>query len=185
MLRLQEKYKNEVIPVMQEKFGYRNKMAVPKIEKVVINTGFGRLINGKSSDEQKKIYNAILEDLALIAGQKPVLTKAKKSIAGFKIRKGMEIGAMVTLRRKKMYDFIERLINIALPRSRDFKGISTKSFDKKGNLTLGIKEHIIFPEISPEAAKIIFGFQVIITTNAKNREEGIALLKAMGFPIKE
>lgn len=185
MLRLKEKYKKEVISAMQEKFGYKNKMAVPKIERVVINTGFGRLIADKTSEEQKKTYKAILDDLALICGQRPILTKAKKSIAGFKTREGMFIGAMNTLRGGKMYNFLDRIIHIALPRSRDFQGINEKSFDKKGNLTIAIKEHIIFPEILPEKIKTIFGFEITIVTTAKNREKGIELLKLMGFPIKK
>jgi large subunit ribosomal protein L5 len=185
MLRLKDKYVKEVVPQMMERFGYQNKMAVPKIEKVVINTGFGRLISGKSSEEQKKIYQPILEDLALISGQKPILRGAKKSISAFKIRKSLPIGASVTLRRKKMYDFLERLIHIALPRCRDFRGIDPKSFDKKGNLTIGIKEHIAFPEILPEKVKTIFGLEVTIVTNAKNKEEAIELFKLIGFPIKD
>jgi len=184
MLRLPEKYKKEVIPKMMEKFGYRNKMAVPKIEKVVLNTSFGKLVSGKSQEEQKKIYQPILEDSALICGQKPILKGAKKSISSFKIREGLPIGATVTLRRKRSTDFLERLIHIALPRSRDFQGIEPESFDKKGNLTIGIKEHIAFPEILPERAKTIFGLEVTIVTNAKSREEGIELLRLMGFPIK-
>ena len=184
MLRLKEKYQREVIPAMMEKFGYRSKMAVPKIEKVIINTGFGKLVVGKTSDEQKKIRESILNDLALICGQRPILTEAKKAISAFKIRKEMPLGARVTLRKKRMFDFLERLIHIALPRSRDFRGINPKSFDKKGNLTIGIKEHITFPEVSPEKIKQIFGFEITIVTTAKSREEGIELLKLMGFPIK-
>ena len=184
MLRLKEKYQREVIPAMMEKFSYRSKMAVPKIEKVIINTGFGKLVVGKTSDEQKKIRESILNDLALICGQRPILTEAKKAISAFKIRKEMPLGAQVTLRKKRMFDFLERLIHIALPRSRDFRGINPKSFDKKGNLTIGIKEHITFPEVSPEKIKQIFGFEITIVTTAKSREEGIELLKLMGFPIK-
>ena len=184
MIRLQEKYKKEVIPEMMKKFGYKNSMAVPKLLKVTVNTGFGKLISGKTSEEQKKILNSILDDLALISAQHPILTKAKKSISGFKIRKGLPIGAKVTLRKKKMYDFLERLIRIALPRSRDFRGIEISAFDKKGNLTIGIREQIVFPEVSPERAKNIFGFEITIVTNAKKREEGIELFKLLGFPIK-
>lgn len=184
MVSLLEKYQQEVIPKMMERFGYKNKMAVPKIEKVVINTGFGKLIGGKIPEEQKKIYNAILEDLALITGQKPILTKAKKSISGFKIRKGTPIGAKVTLRKKRMYDFLERIIHIALPRSRDFRGIDPKSIDNQGNLTVAIKEHICFPEISPEKTKFIFGLELTVVTTAKSREEGLELLRLLGFPIK-
>jgi len=167
-----------------ERFGYKNAMAVPKIEKVIINTGFGKLISGKTSEEQKKIYQNILDDLSLICGQRPQITLAKKSISGFKIRKGIPIGAQVTLRGQRMHDFLERLIQIGLPRSRDFRGIDLKSFDKKGNLTIGIKEQIVFPEIFPERAKTIFGFEITITTTAKSREEGIELLRLLGFPIK-
>lgn len=184
MIRLKEKYKKEVIPGMMERFGYKNPMAVPKIEKVVINTGFGRLLVGKTPEEQKKIYTSIIDDLSLICGQRPVLTTAQKSISGFKTRKGMPIGAMVTLRGREMYDFLERIINIAFPRSRDFRGINPKSFDKKGNLTIGVREHIAFPEVSPEKAKNIFGFEITIVTTAKKQEEGLNLLRMMGFPIK-
>lgn len=184
MLRLRDKYKKEVVSQMKEKFGYKSPMAVPRIKKVTVNTGFGRLVAGKTSEEQKKIYTGILEDLTLICGQRLVLTEAKKSISGFKTRKGMPIGAMVTLRGRKMYDFLERVINIALPRSRDFRGIELKSFDKKGNLTVPIKEHIVFPEVLPEKIKTIFGFEITVVTTSKNREEGIELLKLMGFPIK-
>ena len=182
---LQLKYQKEVIPLMKEKFGYPNNMAVPKIDKVVINAGFGRQVAGEaSSEERKKIQNLFLQDLTLISGQKMILTKAKKSIAAFKIREGMPIGAMCTLRRRKMYDFLERLISIGLPRSRDFKGIEEKAIDNSGNLAIGIKEHIVFAEVSPERAKQIFGFQVIISTTAQKKEEGMELLRLMGFPIK-
>jgi len=185
MIHLKEKYKKEVIPKMKEKFGYKNDMAVPMIEKAVVNVGFGRQMAGKSSDEKRKIYSFILEDLALITGQKSVLRNAKKSISGFKIREGMPLGGIYTLRKKKMYDFLERLIHIALPRSRDFDGIDPKSVDRSGNLTVGIREHIIFPEVSPEKAKQIFGFEVTIVTTAKTKEEGLELLKLLGFPIKK
>jgi len=183
--RLKEKYEKEVVPKMMEIFGYKNKMAVPRIEKVVINTSFGKFVAGKTSEEQKKIQESVLNDLALISGQKPILTLAKKSISGFKVKKGMPLGAKVTLRKKRMYDFLERLINIALPRSRDFKGIDQKSFDKNGNLTIPFQEQIAFPEILPEQTKFIFGFEVTVATTAKKREEGITLLKLLGFPIKE
>ncbi len=184
MSYLLKKYKDEVVPAMVKNFGYKSPMAVPKIKKVVVNTGFGRQVSGKSGEEQKKIQNAVLEDLKLVCGQKAILRMAKKSIASFKTRKGQAIGAAVTLRKKRMYDFLERLIQITLPRSRDFQGISQKGFDKRGNLTIGIKEHIVFSEVSPEKAKNIFGLEITITTNARNKEEGAALLKLMGFPIK-
>jgi large subunit ribosomal protein L5 len=185
MNSLQEKYKKEVISKMKEKFGYKSVMAVPKITKAVVNIGFGKQIAGKSSDEQKKTYSYMLEDLATICGQKPILTKSKGSISSFKTRKGMFIGTKVTLRGKKMDDFLTRFINIALPRTRDFQGINIDSIDKTGNLTIGIKEHICFPEISPEQVKSIFGLQIIVNTTAKTKEEGIELLRLMGFPIKK
>ena len=184
MSRLQEKYNKEVIPTMMQKFGYKNAMAVPKIEKVVINTGFGRDIVGKTNQEQEKIQEVILNDLSLISGQRPILSQAKKSISAFKIRKGLPIGAVVTLRKKKMYDFLERLINIALPRSRDFRGIDQKCIDKDGNLTIGVKEHIVFLEVSPENVKNIFGLEITVVTSTKNKEKIIELLRLMGFPIK-
>jgi len=185
MLRFKEKYQKEVVPQMIERFGYKNQMAVPKIEKVVINTGFGRQVSDKTSEEQKKIQKAILEDLSLISGQRPILKKAKKSISGFKIRKGQVIGAATILRKKRMFDFLERLIHIVLPRLRDFQGITLDSFDKKGNLTVGIREHIAFPEILPEKTKDIFGLEVTTVTTAKKQEEGIELLRLLGFPIKQ
>lgn len=184
MIRLKDKYTTEVVPKMMEKFSYKNKMAVPKIEKAVVNTGFGRQVVDKTVEEQKKLVNFILEDLSLICGQRAVRTYAKKDIASFKIRKGMPIGAKVTLRRKKMIDFLEKLIHIALPRTRDFQGITSESIDKQGNLTIGIKEHIVFPEILPEKAKNIFDLEITVVTNAKSREEGLELLKLLGFPIK-
>jgi len=185
MLKLKDKYNSEVIPEMMKKFSYRNTMEVPKIEKTVINVGFGRLIAGKSSDEQKKTQNIILEDLSLISGQRPVFKKAKKSISAFKIRENQIIGAAVVLRGKKMLDFLERLIHIALPRLRDFQGIEVSSFDKERNLTIGIREHIAFPEILPEKAKNIFGLEITVVTTTKTREEGIELLRLLGFPMKQ
>ncbi len=181
---LSEKYNQEAIPEMMKKFGYKNKMAVPKIEKVIVNTGFGRQVASKTSEEQKKIVDFMMEDLGFVCGQKAIKTYAKRSIASFKTREGMVIGAKVTLRGKKMTDFLERLIHIALPRSRDFKGISAKSIDERGNLTIGIGEHIVFPEILPEKAKNIFGLEITVVTTAKTHEEGLELLKLLGFPIK-
>jgi large subunit ribosomal protein L5 len=184
MLRLEEKYKKEIIPLMMKKFGYKSIMAIPKIEKVIINVSFGKLIAGQKREETKKIQEEILSILSLICGQKPVITKAKKSIAGFKIRKGQPVGAKVTLRRKKMFDFIDRLIHIALPRARDFRGISEESIDRQGNLTIGIKEDIIFPEALLFKTPLIFGLEVTLVTTAKKREEAIELLKLMGIPLK-
>ncbi len=178
--RLLEKYRKEVIPAMREKFGYESVMAVPKIEKVVVNAGFGRKAVAKETAAIEKIE----KDLAKLTGQKPAVRKAKKSISGFKVRQGMAIGAMVTLRGKRMYDFIDRLVSIALPRSRDFHGLDPKSFDKEGSLSVGIKEHSIFPEIAYESLKDIFGLEISVVTTAKSKEEGAELLKLMGFPIR-
>lgn len=184
MLTLKEKYEKEVIPLMIEKFGYKNKMAVPKIEKVVINTCFGREIAGKTAQEREKIQQIISQDLTLITGQKPKLIKAKKSISGFKLRSGIEIAAITTLRGRRMYNFLERLIYLTIPRSRDFKGINQESIDKKGNLTVGFREHIAFPEIFTEKEKTIFGLELTIVTSARNKKEGLELYKLLGFPIK-
>ncbi len=178
--RLLAKYHKEVVPAMREKFGYKSIMAVPRIEKVVINVGFGRRAVVKETAAIEKIE----KDLAKLTGQKPAVRKAKKSISGFKVRQGMEIGAMITLRGKRMYDFIDRLISIALPRSRDFHGLDPKSFDKQGSLNIGIKEHSIFPEITYESLKDIFGLEISVVTTAKFQEEGIELLKLTGFPIR-
>ena len=185
MLKLLEKYKKEVVPKMVERFGYKSPMAVPRVEKVIINSCFGKLISGKTSQEIKKIQENILGDLALISGQKPMLIKAKKSISGFKLRKGIPIAAIVILRRKRMYDFLERLIYITFPRSRDFRGINSNSIDKNGNLTIGIKEHITFPEVSTEKEKNIFGLEITVITTAKTKEKCLELLKLLGFPIKD
>jgi len=184
MLKLKDKYQKEVIPEMMKKFGYKSPMAVPRVLKAVVNTGFGRQVVGKSGDEQKKIQEGIVSDLTAICGQKAILAAAKKSISSFKIRQGMPIGAKVTLRGKKMYDFIEKVINVVLPRSRDFQGIEAKSIDKQGSLTVAIKEQIAFPEVSPERARQIFGLEITVATNAKTREKGLELLKLLGFPIK-
>lgn len=184
MEKLKEKYQKEVVSQMMEKFGYRNRMTVPRIEKVIINSCFGKEVANKTSQERDKVIQNVVSDLTLISGQKPKIIRAKKSISGFKLRKGIDIAAMVTLRKNRMYDFIERLIYLTLPRSRDFKGINQKSIDKKGNLTLGFREHIAFPEVTTEKEKTIFGLEVTVVANAKNKEEGIELLRLMGFPIK-
>jgi large subunit ribosomal protein L5 len=184
MLKLKELYKKKIVPLMMEEFKYKNVFAVPKIEKVTINTCFGKLISNKTPQEIEKIKENILNDLTLIAGQKPIPVKAKKSISGFGLKKNTVIAYKVTLRGDRMYEFLERLIYLALPRSRDFKGIDPRSFDQFGNLTIGIKEHIAFPEVSLEKEKNIFPLEVTITTTSKTKEEGIKLLKLFGFPIK-
>lgn len=167
---------------MREKFGYKNPMAVPKIEKVVVNCGFGKEVTVRSSAEREKIVKNISNILGLITGQKPSFKRARKSISAFKLKKGMLVGAKVTLRGRRMNDFLERLIWLVLPRTRDFRGISLKSIDKKGNLTIGFREYTSFPEVGPE--KGIFGLEVTVTTTAKSREEGIELLKLLGFPLR-
>jgi large subunit ribosomal protein L5 len=183
MTTLQEKYEKEVVPAMMKKFGYSSTMAVPRIEKIIVNTGFGKLVAPKTGDDQKKTIEGIVNDLSHISGQHAVSTRAKKSIAGFKLREGSIVGARATLRGKKMYDFLNRFISIVLPRSRDFEGISLKTLDKEGNCTIGIREHIFFPEISPEKVRNVFGLEVTITTTAKTNEEGQALLSMLGVPF--
>ena len=177
MPSLLEKYKKHVVPAMQEKLGVRNVLAVPSIKKVTVNTGIGKFL------KDTKVLDDIERDLGRIVGQKPVRTKTKKAIASFKTRAGMEIGFKATLRGKRMWDFLERLIGIALPRTRDFRGIPETSFDNDGNLSIGIREHIVFPETAGDDVKTIFGLQAVLTLKARGREEGILLLKLLGFPI--
>lgn len=177
MSRISEKYKKEVLPALKKEFGYKNDMAVPKIEKVVINVGTGHGL------KDSKFNEAVEDTLRRITGQQPVKTIAKKSISNFKIREGLVVGMMTTLRGKKMDDFIDKLINITLPRVRDFRGLSPKSVDPKGNLNLGFKEHISFPEIKSDEIEKIHGLQVTFVTTAKNREEGLELLRLLGFPF--
>jgi len=176
---LKERYVEEVVPAMMKEFGYKNKMQVPKLEKVVLNVGMGEAISNV------KMLDAAVKELAQITGQKPVVTKAKKSIAGFKLRQGMSIGSKVTLRKERMFQFLERLLHAALPRIRDFRGISLKAFDGKGNYTLGIKEQLIFPEINYDEVAAIHGMDIIIVTTALNDTEGRALLKYLGFPFRK
>lgn len=177
--RLLEKYRKEVVPSLIEKFGYKNVMAVPKIEKAVVNVGFGKRTS------ESGVVEKIIEGLTEITGQRPIMTKARLSIAGFKLREGVAIGAKTTLRSTRMYDFIDRLISVALPRSRDFRGIDPKSIDPRGNLSIGIRENNIFPEVSYESLKDVFGLEVTITTTAETLEEGEELLRLIGFPIKK
>ena len=171
-------YKEKVISEMNEKYKYKNIMQVPKLEKIVINRGMGEALNNS------KVLDMTFEQLQNISGQKPVITKAKKSISNFKLRQGQSIGCMVTLRGKKMYDFLERLIWLVLPRTRDFRGISLKSIDQEGNLTIGFKEYVPFPELIVEKEKGIFGLEVTIVSGAQSKEEGIELLRLIGFPLK-
>lgn len=185
MQSLKEKYNKEVVPEMMKRFGYKNKMAVPSIRKVVLNSSFGKTVVGKSAGEREKIFNLISQDLSLIAGQKTTLVKSKKSIAGFKLRENLEIATMVTLRKQRMWDFLERLIWLSLPRSRDFKGLNPESLDKNGNLSIAFREHISFPEIFTEKEKTIFGLEITVVINAKTKEEGLALYQLMGFPLRE
>ena len=179
MANLKDKYFNELRPTLQKELGLGNIMAVPKLSKVVINMGVGEAAN------DKKHLESALENLTVIAGQKPIVTKARKSVASFKIREGWPLGCKVTLRGNKMYDFIERLINIAIPRERDFRGLNPKSFDQQGNYTFGIKEQIIFPEINYDNIDNIRGMDVCINTSAQNKEHAKALLKVLDFPFKQ
>jgi large subunit ribosomal protein L5 len=176
--RLKEKYDKEIVPAMIKQFGYKSIMAVPKLEKVVLNMGLGEAIYNV------KVLEKGVEELTRIAGQKAVVTRAKKSIAGFKLREGMSIGCVVTLRRFRMYDFLDKLFNVALPRVRDFRGVSGKVFDGRGNCTLGIKEQIVFPEIEYDTVEKVKGFNISIVTTAKTDEEGHFLLKLMGMPFR-
>ncbi|MFD2239060.1 50S ribosomal protein L5 [Aureimonas populi] len=177
--RLKAVYRDEIRKKMSEEFNYSNDMQIPRIEKIVINMGVGEA----TGDSKKPSVAA--EDLARIAGQKPVITHARNSIAGFKVREGMPIGAKVTLRKDKMYEFVDRLVQIALPRVRDFRGLNPKSFDGRGNFAMGIKEHIVFPEINYDKVDQMWGMDIIVCTTAKTDEEARALLKAFNFPFRQ
>jgi large subunit ribosomal protein L5 len=179
MATLKDVYTNECRPQLQEKFGYKNSMEIPKLEKVVLNMGLGEAV------QNPKVVEGAANELSRIAGQKAVVTKAKKSIATFKLREGMPIGARVTLRKERMFDFLSRLINIAMPRIRDFRGISPKGFDGRGNFSMGIQEHIIFPEIDYDKIDKIRGLNITIVTSAKTDDEGRELLQLMGIPFKK
>ena len=179
MVLLEERYQKECVPELMEHFGYKNPHQVPKIEKVILNMGLGEAI------ENPKILDSAVEELTLISGQKPVVTRARKSIAAFKLREGMPIGCCVTLRRRRMYDFLTKFINIAIPRIRDFRGVSPKAFDGKGNYTLGVKEQIIFPEIDYDKIDKIKGMNVTIVTSAKTDDESRYLLDVLGMPFRK
>ena len=179
MARLKDKYVGEVIPAMQAKFKYSSVMQLPKIEKVVLNMGVGEV------KENPKAMDAAVNDLATITGQKPIITKAKKSIANFKLREGMNIGCKVTLRGKKMYEFVDKLFNVALPRVRDFRGVSKNSFDGRGNYTMGVKDQLIFPEIEYDKVDKVRGMDIVFVTTAKTDEEAKELLKLMGMPFSQ
>lgn len=178
-LRIKEKYEQEVIPAMIKKFNYKNKMAVPKIEKIVLNMGIGR------AREDSKIIEEATDVISTITGQRPIITKSRKSISNFSIRKGMPIGCKVTLRSSKMYEFLDRLINVALARIRDFQGTSPKSFDGRGSYTLGIKEQLVFPEMDFDKVKTTLGMNITIVTNAKTDEEAKELLSFIGMPFQK
>ncbi|MDR3597863.1 50S ribosomal protein L5 [Clostridium sp.] len=179
MTRLQEKYQKEVIPAMIEKFGYKNIMEVPKLEKIVINMGVGE------AKENQKVLESAVNDLTLIAGQKPILTRAKKSVANFKIRENMPLGCKVTLRKAQMFEFADKLMSIALPRVRDFRGVSSKAFDGRGNYSLGIKEQLIFPEIEYDKIDKVRGMDIIFVTSANTDEEARELLRFLGMPFAQ
>jgi large subunit ribosomal protein L5 len=176
--RLRDRYQKEVIPALEKEFGFENVMEVPKLEKIVINCGVGE------ATQNPKILDAAMNDVAAITGQKPRVCRARLSVAAFKLRQGMAIGCQVTLRGQRMYEFYDRLVNVALPRIRDFRGVPTKSFDGRGNYTLGIKEHTIFPEIDYDKVTQIFGMDITIVTTAKNDEQGFKLLKQMSMPFR-
>lgn len=178
MSRLRKIYQEEVRPALQKQFAYKNIMQVPRLEKVILNMGLGEAI------QNIKILDTAAEELTLIAGQKPVITRAKKSIASFKLRENMPIGCRVTLRQERMYDFVDKLLNMALPRVRDFRGVSAKSFDGRGNYTLGIKEHLIFPEINYDKIDKIKGLNITLVTTARTDEEGRTLLRLLGMPFR-
>jgi large subunit ribosomal protein L5 len=178
MARLQDQYRAEIVPKLKEKFGYRNVMQVPRLSKVVVNMGLGDAI------ENVKVIETAAAEIAIITGQKPVVTKARKSIANFKLREGVPIGVMVTLRRNQMYHFLDKLIAIALPRVRDFKGVSPRAFDGRGNYTLGIREQIMFPEVNYDKIDKIRGMNITIVTTARTDEEGLELLRLMGIPFR-
>lgn len=178
MSRLKERYRNEVVPQMQKQFGYRNPMEVPRVVKVVVNIGLGEAL------ENVKALDTASRDLATITGQKPIITRAKKSIAGFKLREGNPIGAKVTLRGKRMYDFLDRLFNVALPRQRDFRGVSPDSFDGRGNYTLGLREQLVWPEIDYDSIDRVRGMEITIVTSAKTDEEARNLLQLLGMPFR-
>ena len=178
MARLQEQYKNEIIPKLQKELGFSNPMSVPKIEKITINMGLGKALG------DKKVLESALEELGLISSQKPVTCLARKSVASFKLREGNAIGCKVTLRKERMYEFLDRLVNIAIPRIRDFRGLNEKSFDGRGNYNMGITEQIVFPEIEFEKVTSMRGMDIAITTNAKNDENAKKLLAMFNFPFK-
>jgi large subunit ribosomal protein L5 len=178
MARLQQHYRDTVVPQLREQFSYRNVMEVPKVTKITLNMGVGESVG------DKKVMEHATRDMTLIAGQKPVVTLARKSIAGFKIRDGWPIGCKVTLRRERMYEFLDRLINVSIPRIRDFRGFGAKSFDGRGKYSLGVREQIIFPEIDYDRVDVIRGLDITITTSARNDEEGRALLAAFNFPFR-
>jgi large subunit ribosomal protein L5 len=179
IIRLKEHYKKTVVLALMKEFDYKNVMAVPKLEKVSVNIGLGE------ATQNPKLLDGAVSELALITGQKPVITKAKKSIAAFKVRAGMSIGCMVTLRGDRMFEFLDRLVNVTLPRVRDFRGVSTKSFDGRGNYTLGLRDQLIFPEIDYNKVDKLKGMNVCITTTANSDAEGLALLKHLGMPFRQ
>jgi large subunit ribosomal protein L5 len=177
--RLKEKYQQEVVPALQKEFNYGNPMQVPSVNKVVVNIGLGEVI------QNPKAMDAAVSDLATITGQRPVITRAKRSVAEFKLREGMQIGAMVTLRGDRMYQFLDKLVNVALPRLRDFQGVSPEAFDGRGNYTLGLREQLVFPEIDYDKVDKVRGMEVSIVTTARTDEEGRRLLRLMGMPFKK
>ena len=176
--RLKHHYEDRVRPRLSEQFGYRNPMSVPKLEKIVLNVGLGE------ASRNAKLLDSVVEEMTSISGQKPVITRAKKSIANFNLREGMPVGVRVTLRRERMYEFLDRLINVALPRTRDFRGLSTRSFDGRGNSTMGVKEQMIFPEIEYDKVEKVHGMDIILVTSTDKDDVALALLREMGMPFR-
>lgn len=183
-MRLQDKYHKQIVPEMMKKFGYKSEMAVPRLKKIVVNVSFGSMTAAQGSAEREKAIDYIKDKLSLLTGQQPALHKAKKSIAAFKLREGVPVAVVSTLRGARAEQFLEKLINIVLPRSRDFHGIPLKSLTEKGDLTIGFKEYTAFPEVVPEREKGIFGLEITISTTARNQAEGEALLRALGVPLQ-
>jgi large subunit ribosomal protein L5 len=178
MSRLRERYQKEIVPALAKEYSYKNVMAIPKLEKIVINIGMGEAI------QNSKLLDAAVDELSLIAGQRPVITRAKKSIASFKLRKGMAIGCMITLRGERMYEFLDRMVSVALPRVRDFRGLPTKSFDGRGNYTIGLRDQLIFPEIDYAKVNKIKGMNITLATTAKTDDEARTLLRLLGIPFR-
>lgn len=182
-IRLKEKYTKEIVPELKNSLGYKNNLSVPRLVKIVVNSGLGRM--SQQPNFSDRLLPESIKEFSLVVGRKPKTNPAKKSIAGFKMRQGQVVGISATLRRKMMYDFLEKMIRIVFPRVRDFRGVDLKNIDRNGNLSIGFRDHLVFPEVAPENSKADFGIEITIVTNAKNRDEAIALYRALGIPLKK